>query len=834
MKKQAFTLFLIIALAPIWLFKTDCQAADAVVVNHLNWDPSGVDQSVLDQVRTKKIMFGHRSTGYNIVSGLEALASNNPTRYSFNFVDATVNMDDGTTTNRNLTAGELWHWVLYRNEFPLIKIDKFKEKMNSAQENGALYGDSVDIAFLKLCFTDMDGNCQGASGVCTPQEVFDHYRNTMESLASQFPNAKFIWMTVPLKTECGQTWMYNDAKKRHDFNKLIREYIATNGGYLFDIADIESYGRDGNQAMCSDVPIMHTDWDSDGGHLDVNGQERMALALWKLWALMMQQTQANQPPTASASASTTTGTSPLIVNFTGSGTDPDGTIISYNWDFGDGTTSSLQNPSHQYSQAGTYTSTLTVTDDSGAQDTDTVVITVYDQTNTYFVSTDGSDSTGDGSKLNPFRTVNYAITTASSGSTIYIMPGTYDLSVESGGYININKTNLTVTASDVNNRPILNVPPSSERGIYIRSTGAGATVSYLVLDHGGPYNQWKSLIEIANTSGVTVDHCETRNSYHGIIIRDSKSITISNCISHDNGYNNGSPEDGNGHGFVVFNTDSVQPSGWTEKILFKNCEAYNNGGDGFQSSSSLENRRYSSYLEFDGVNFHHNREDAFDFKDSSYAIIHNSSLHHNAGNGIVTHSNLPTSYCNVYNNRIYDNGWWGAIITDNCNRWKFYNNLLYNNAFDQTTYNPIGLLIKTADSEAYFNVLYNNTRGGYSGVATFMNNALYNNGYGVRGNIDASASGQISHNYVYPTSPGQTGSNAVMDANPYFMDTANADFRIATESPLRDMAQDVGIDFDFNGSARPYGLAPDIGAFEWSASKSASLPIPTVLSIKIQ
>lgn len=85
---------------------------------------------------------------------------------------------------------------------------------------------------------------------------------------------------------------------------------------------------------------------------------------------------ANQPPTASVSATPTSGAAPLAVSFTGSGSDPDGTIASYSWIFGDGGTSSLQNPSHTYQSTGNYTATLTVTDNSGAPGSATVNITV--------------------------------------------------------------------------------------------------------------------------------------------------------------------------------------------------------------------------------------------------------------------------------------------------------------------------------------------------------------------------------------------------------------------------------------------------------------------------
>ncbi|MCA9986584.1 MAG: PKD domain-containing protein, partial [Anaerolineales bacterium] len=87
----------------------------------------------------------------------------------------------------------------------------------------------------------------------------------------------------------------------------------------------------------------------------------------------------NQPPTAVASADVTSGNAALAVNFSSAGSsDSDGTIVSYSWDFGDGSSASVASPSHTYSAAGNYNAILTVTDDDGATDTATVTITVID------------------------------------------------------------------------------------------------------------------------------------------------------------------------------------------------------------------------------------------------------------------------------------------------------------------------------------------------------------------------------------------------------------------------------------------------------------------------
>jgi PKD repeat protein len=61
----------------------------------------------------------------------------------------------------------------------------------------------------------------------------------------------------------------------------------------------------------------------------------------------------------------TSGTEPLTVDFTDQST---GSIDTWSWTFGDGGTSSAQNPSHTYTSAGTYTVTLTVTGPGGSDD----------------------------------------------------------------------------------------------------------------------------------------------------------------------------------------------------------------------------------------------------------------------------------------------------------------------------------------------------------------------------------------------------------------------------------------------------------------------------------
>lgn len=88
---------------------------------------------------------------------------------------------------------------------------------------------------------------------------------------------------------------------------------------------------------------------------------------------------ANLPPTAVATATPTSVVIGQTVSFNGAGsTDVDGTITSYAWTFGDGSTATGATASHAYAAAGTFTARLTVTDNTGNTASTTVAIGVAD------------------------------------------------------------------------------------------------------------------------------------------------------------------------------------------------------------------------------------------------------------------------------------------------------------------------------------------------------------------------------------------------------------------------------------------------------------------------
>ncbi|MGN6407163.1 MAG: PKD domain-containing protein [Curtobacterium sp.] len=200
-------------------------------------------------------------------------------------------------------------------------------------------------------------------------------------------------------------------------------------------------------------------------------------------------TAPNQPPTA-AFTSTSTG---LTASFDGSGSsDPDGTIASYAWDLGDGSTASTPTVAHTYATAGTYQVKLTVTDDQGATGTVThsVVVAAPNQapTASFTTTVDGLTVSADGSGSNdPDGSIaSYAWTfgdgstaTGATASHTYTAAGTYTVQLtvtDNQGATGSTTQSVTVSA-----------PTSS--ATTIAKDGFGRTVSsgFGTADTGGPW-----------------------------------------------------------------------------------------------------------------------------------------------------------------------------------------------------------------------------------------------------------------------------------------------------------------------------------------------------------
>ena len=118
---------------------------------------------------------------------------------------------------------------------------------------------------------------------------------------------------------------------------------------------------------------------------------RIYLALQALNAPTSKEPLANLPPIAAFTITPSPAIVNQVVTFNASlSYDPDGTIVSYEWDFGDGyiTNTTEDTIKHSYSEAGIYEVTLTVTDDNGAKNSTTKMITVVPAKPSVSISTD--------------------------------------------------------------------------------------------------------------------------------------------------------------------------------------------------------------------------------------------------------------------------------------------------------------------------------------------------------------------------------------------------------------------------------------------------------------
>ncbi len=199
-------------------------------------------------------------------------------------------------------------------------------------------------------------------------------------------------------------------------------------------------------------------------------------------------TTPNVPPVASFTSSCTD----LTCSFDASASsDSDGTIASYAWDFGDGTTGSGQTTSHTYATAGSKTIGLTVTDNGGQTGSTTRNVTVTAPPTTTFVSDQFS------------RTVTNGFGSAPTGGAWTFTGAAANLSVGSG----IGNIRLPAGYGQQVNLASVSAPQSDlllSFGLEKAATGGGVQVSAYgrrVSGQGG----YGGKAKIASNGAVTVE-----------------------------------------------------------------------------------------------------------------------------------------------------------------------------------------------------------------------------------------------------------------------------------------------------------------------------------------
>lgn len=551
------------------------------------------------------------------------------------------------------------------------------------------------------------------------------------------------------------------------------------------------------------------------------GRDTMQITIWS--------GSANQSPVANAGSDITITSPSNSVTLNGTGTDADGSIASYVWFQVSGPTAKIVSPSLASTSvtnlisAGTYTFSLTVTDDNGATGVDNITVTVNPAAAAPPISSGKR-------KMIPIA--------ADGGiyffNNNYLQPGDTGC-IQSGTYPYISLSGIVGTATQpitiINcGGQVINTGNNGQSYCYrivnsrfFKFTGTGApgiNYGFKAYWKGGFTGVGISVKD--STSDYEIDHFEAQNVQNGFLCKIdpyncdpgtwSTGWTIKNISFHDNYVHNTT-----GEGYYIINTSStVTVNDCTgkaitvEPVKAVGVKVYNNicdstGWDGIQVAASTNALIYNNKVSNYGRSNLNSQQAGIILGGKSNGSIYNNYINNGTGEGLEI---FGTGSIYVYNNIISNAGWDGTsakqdaiAVDDRPQPYNFYGGLqvyVINNTVVNAARNAVHLF-NSYGTMATGNRVNNNL------LVKPNNTSPYDNPYV---NVDGNTSVDTTKNIRL----------SVISAAGFVNANLN-DYHILSTSPAIDKGLNggtYGVTDDYDGISRPQGTAYDAGAFEYN------------------
>lgn len=302
------------------------------------------------------------------------------------------------------------------------------------------------------------------SAPLSASEVASHYTaGSSTSAPNVRPDAVFTHTETGLRTSV-------DGSGSTDSDGTITGWAWNfgDGGTATDATAVHDYAAAGTYT----VSLTVTD---DDGATDTTTQSVTVTA-----------PPQNTAPTASFTAAATD----LSVAVNGSASsDADGTISSYAWDFGDDATATGETTSHTYAAAGTYTVSLTVTDDDGATGTTTRSVTVTEPVQGAAFAQDAFE-----------RTVTNGLGSADVGGAYTLSGGSTNFSVNNGAAVLRSATAGATENAYLNGVSSVSTDARLSFVLEQQSTGSGVYVSLIGRKVGA--DDYRARAKVLSTNAV--------------------------------------------------------------------------------------------------------------------------------------------------------------------------------------------------------------------------------------------------------------------------------------------------------------------------------------------